>query len=301
LTEQAQQSLATIYDNFKVARAEVGELLLSMIVEDMIGQQTTVTIKGNAVTEDRIIHLNTPKVDPETGVQYLDNDVSRTMLKVTLEDVPHTPSFRRQQLQSFSEMYKSAPEDLQRVLFLQLLTLMDVPNKLETIKAVKEASQQPTPEQIQQQIQEAVDDALQKAMVDQKTQELLIKSKLTDAQVAKVQADAVKSGVEAAYAAMQAGEVIAAVPQVAPIADAVMESAGYQDPNPAGQNPNFIAPTAAPASGITMNPIKNNKTGTQIAPGGQAPTNTDPVLPAKPASPQVGQMHGIETQRADGA
>ncbi len=297
LTEQATQSLADLYDNFRVARSEVGELLLSLIVEDTADQET-VTIKGGAISEDRTIQLNVPQVDHETGMQYLDNDVQRTLMKVTLEDVPHTPSFRSQQLNAFTEVYKSAPEKYQDVLFPQLLSLMDVPNKAETIKAVKDANNQPTPEEIQQQIDQAVEQARTKDMIELKTQEIAVKGRLTDAQIAKITADAVKSGVEAAYAAMQAGEVIAAVPQVAPIADQVMASAGYQDPNPAGNNPNYLVPNE-PSQDLGINPIKNRKTGVEFTPG--IPSNTNPVLPAIPPSPQVGQMHGIETQRADGA
>jgi hypothetical protein len=297
LTEQATQSLADLYDNFRVARSEVGELLLSLIVEDTV-EQETVTIKGGAISEDRTIQLNVPQTDPDTGMQYLNNDVSRTLLKVTLEDVPHTPSFRSQQLNAFTEVYKSAPEKYQDVLFPQLLSLMDVPNKAETIKAVKDANQQPTPDEIQQQISQAVEQARTKDMIELKTQEVAIKGQLSKAQIAKITADAVKSGVEAAYAAMQAGEVIAAVPQVAPIADQVMSSAGYQDPNPAGVSPDYLA-TSAPTDNIGINPVKNRKTGMQFTPG--IPNNTNPVLPAVPTSPQEGQMHGIETQRADGA
>jgi hypothetical protein len=287
IAEQSTQSLADLYDNFRVARMEVGELLMSLVIEDMIGQQQTVTIKGNGITQDRTIHLNVPRVHPETGVKYLDNDIERTLLKVDLEEVPHTPSFRAQQLASFSEIFKSAPPEYQRVLFPQLLALMDVPNKAETLAAVKQADDQ----------LQASQAAEQQATADLKKQELDIKGRLVDGQVAKLAADGVKSGVEASYASMQAAEVIAAVPEVAPIADAVMAAAGYQEPIPSGQSPNFPGANGQPAPQLGIKPIWNRKTGTTFTPG----QNTDPVLPAKPSSPQVGQMHGIETQRADGA
>lgn len=311
LAEQSTQSLADLMDNFRVARSEVGELLLSLVVEDMGNDPQDVTLKGGAINEDRTIKLNQPTHDPETGLQYLTNDVQRTMLKVTLEDVPHTPSFRSQQLQSFTEVFKSAPEDFQRVLFPQLLSLMDVPNKEDVIKAVKDASQVPTPQEIQQQIEQAVDQALTKAQVEAKGRELDIKQQLNDAQIDKIKAETVKTGVEAQFSSMQSAEVIASVPQVAPIADALMQAAGYQMPNPGGVDPNF--PTGAPAPGIALNPIKNNRTGVQITPGG----NTDPMSPANPAqaapvgavmpspsapaTPGMGERRGIETMRPDSA
>lgn len=136
------------------------------------------------------------------------------------------------------------------------------------------------------------------AQVKQLTQQLQQKTapELIAAQVAKIDAeikkianDAVKSGVEAAYSAMQAGEVIAAIPAVAPVADKIMESAGYQPPNPVGVDPNFPQP-ALPDMG--MGPIASH--------AGLQSGNTNPMLPAPPESPQIGAMEGIETQRADG-
>lgn len=255
LAEQSTQALADLYDNFHTARTQVGELLLSMVAEDLFGVEESVIIKGEALRDDKEIKLNSRKIDPETGIAYLDNDVERTLLKVTMEDVPSTPSFKAQQLQSFSEVYKAAPESAQGALFPQLLNLLDTPNKQAIIQAVREAMQQPTPEQIQQQIKEAVDAALLKAMVEQKTRELDQKDALNEAAIKKMVAEAVKTGTESAYAAMQAGQVIATMPQVAPIADIVMKTAGYQPSTPAGVDPNFPQPegmqVTAPA--VTQN------------------------------------------------
>ena len=273
LAEQSTQSLADLYDNFRTARTEVGELLLSMIVEDMIGNPETVIIKGHAVNEDKQIQLNVSKHDPETGMQYLDNDIERTLVQVDLEEVPSTPSFRAQQLNALSEAFKSAPPEYQKIMMPYLFQLMDVPNRQQIIEAIKNIDATPTQEQIQQQIQQAVQDALQKAQIDLKNRDLDIKERGVNSQ-------AVKVGVEAAYAAMQAGQVIAQMPQVAPIADAVMQSAGYQASNPAGVDPNYPHPNVA------VPPVQQS--------------NPNPILPAPSATPGIGEMRGIETQRPDG-
>jgi len=81
---------------------------------------------------------------------------------------------------------------------------------------------------------------------------------------------------EAQYSAMQAGAQIAQIPQIAPIADIVMQNAGYQEPNPQGIDPNFPMPQAA-----------------QQLPIEQPQPNTSPQMPPVPRSP----MQGIETQR----
>ena len=68
-------------------------------------------------------------------------------------------------------------------------------------------------------------------------------------------------------------------PAVAPIADEIMRGAGYQDPSPAGADPNFPVPPAA------------------MQPQVDFPTNTSPMLPATAGT---GETAGIETQAPDG-
>lgn len=279
--EQATQSLASLMDNFKFGRAKVGELLLSLLIEDMIGKQETVVIKGNALRDDRPVDLNVPMTDPETGAQYLNNDIERIRLKVAMNDVPSTPSFRTMQLAAMSEAFKSMPQEFQVVALPHLLSLMDVPNRDELIEDIKNAQNQMTPEAVQAKVDEAVAAALQQSDHALRSRELDLKyspEKLM-AEIRKIISDTVKSGVESSYAAMQAGAQLATMPQIAPVADAIMQGAGYQAPNPAGMDPNFPVPeVAAPVV-------------PQVDPG--VVQNTSPQLPPVPQSP----MQGIETAR----
>lgn len=278
--EQATQSLASLMDNFKFGRTKVGELLLSLIIEDMLGKQEDVTIKGTALRPDRMVSLNVPQTDPDTGVQYLSNDVERIRLKVAMNDVPSTPSFRTQQLAAMSEAFKSMPQEFQVVALPHLLSLMDVPNRDELIQDIKNAQQQLTPEVVQQRIDEAVKLALQRSDHDLRARELDLKynpDKLM-AEIQKMVSETVKNGVESSFAAMQAGAQLATMPQIAPVADAVMQGAGYRSPTPAGDDPNFPTPAA-----IAVQPMPVHQ-------------NTSPQLPPVPqqgASP----MAGIETAR----
>jgi hypothetical protein len=141
-------------------------------------------------------------------------------------------------------------------------------------------------EQLQQQLEAKMPQALVDATV-----------RKMDAEVANMQAQKVEAGVTASYAAMQAAEVIAAVPQVAPIADKVMQAAGYIAPAPPGIDPNF--PNSAVAAGgagpgLTPAAAEAAQSGPVSIPGSQ---NTSPMFPPRPGTGQT----GIETQRADGA
>jgi hypothetical protein len=309
--EQAMQSLAGLMDNFKFSRAKVGELLLSMIIEDLAGKQETIIVKGNQIRDDKPVHLNVPQVDPDTQVQYMDNDVERIMLKVAMSDVPSTPSFRSQQLAAMSEAFKSMPPQYQEVALPHLLALMDVPDRDKLLEDVKNAKQQLTPEVVQQRIDEAVKIALQQSDHALRGREIelrynpdKIKAEV-DALIAKnrdVNASAVEKTMRMFFASGQSAQMLAAVPQLAPLMDALAKASGYVPPTPEGVDPN-VPVLDAPAPGITQDSVTNKKTGTGFMPGvgmEGAPGDTSPTTPANPAipaSPMTGQNQGIETAR----
>jgi hypothetical protein len=270
--EQSTQSLAFIMDNFRSARTQVGELLLAMIIEDIGTAQHTVVIEGDAVTPDREVVLNVPRVDA-SGMQYLSNDLQRTRLKVALEDVPSSNSYRGQQLNALSEAVKSMPQQYQAAVLPFLVSLMDVPFKRDVVEAIRGASQQPTEEQIKQQIQ----DALSKAGTDLKARELDIKERKADSEIKGLDASTLQTIVQAMYSAMQGGGQVAQMPMVAPIADKIMQAAGYQPPTPSGIDPNFPQP---------------NQLAIAAAPAVQK--NTSPGFPPVPQQAESG-MQGIET------
>jgi len=277
--EQSQVSLADLMDNFKEARALVGELLLALIIEDVGKEETTVVIEGDVINPARTVVLNRPEVDPMTNIVLLSNDVQRTRLKVALEDVPTSSSFRTQQLNALSESIKAAPPEVQQVVMPFLIDLMDLPRKKEVVDAIRASKGQADPEAIRTQVK-------QELMYDLKARELDIKQAESDARIKNLVAQAVQTGVTSAFAAMQAGEKIALNPMIAPIGDVVMQNAGWQPPTPAGADPNYPVPEQ-------VVPVEQ--------PGGM-PGDTSPTTPQSPMQPQsaaAGGNDGIETLRTD--
>ncbi len=297
--EQSNQSLARIMDNFRAARTQVGELLLSMIVEDLGSEETTIIIEGDAVKEDRSVHINKPEVD-ENGIAYLSNDLQRTRLKVALEDVPSSASYRGQQLNAMSEAVKSLPADYQAAMMPYMVSLMDVPFKRDIVEAIRAVEQKTSPEEIQKQVDQAVKDALAKSGHDLKTRELDIKDRKANSEIKQIDAQSVQIGVQAAFSAMQGGAQVAQMPMIAPIADAIMQGAGYQRPNPGGDDPNFPVAAQTAAMNIKSPYIQGQPDGGQVAADEAAVAappvhaNTSPEFPPVPddgSSP----MQGIET------
>ena len=97
---------------------------------------------------------------------------------------------------------------------------------------------------------------------------------LLQAQVKKTLSDAFNVNVEGLFGSMQAAEVVAAVPAVAPVADTIAKAAGYEPPAPPGQNPDIQSAGAAPAQPPGTAPA-------QQPPQGMAPAG-GPVPPAPP-------------------
>lgn len=269
--EQTNQSLGLMMDHFRNGRRQIGELLLSMIVQDIGSEQTQVVIEGDALTPDRVVVLNEPMTD-ELGGEYRNNDLMRVRLKVALEDVPSTNSYRGQQLNAMSEAIKSLPPQFQAAAMPFLASLMDVPFKRELVEALRKAGMSGDPAEVEKRVRSEVANEL-------KARELELRAAKDEAEIKKIMAQAVQIGVQAAFSAMQAGAQVAMNPAIAPVADVVMQGAGYRFPQPAGQDPNF--PTATP-------PVQNPAALPAVR-GNTSPTF--PPIPSDGASP----MGGIET------
>lgn len=299
--EQSNQSLAHIMDNFRAGRTLVGELLLAMIVEDLGDEPHTIVIEGDAVTADRAVTINKPEVD-ERGYPYLSNDLQRTRLKVALEEVPSTNSYRGQQLNAMSEAVKSMPPQYQAAVLPFLVSLMDVPFKRDVVEAIRAVDANGSPEEVEKRIQQAVQDALSKAGNDIKLRELELKERKADSEIKGMDANTVLTLIQAMFSSMQGGAQIAQMPMIAPIADKMMQGAGYQEPE-GGQDPNFPVPETTAAMNIKSPYIQGQgPAGAEVAEeDGAAPavrSNTSPTYPPVPAGAPTGQQ-GIETPRTD--
>ncbi|GDY37237.1 hypothetical protein [Acidovorax sp. NB1] len=290
--EQSQVSLADLMDNFKDARAMVGEQLMALIIEDMGKEETVVVIEGDVLNAPRTVVLNKPEVDPITNIVLLSNDVQRTRLKVALEDVPSSSSFRAQQLNALSEAVKAAPPEIQQVVMPFMIDLMDLPRKKEVVEAIRKAQGQADPEAIRNQVK-------QELMYDLKERELTIKESESDARIKQLMAQAVQTGVQAAFSAMQAGAQVAQMPMIAPIADEIMKGAGYQRPTTGGDDPDFPTPDVTAAMNI-KNPYIQGGGGAAATPEAEAEgappvrENTSPAFPPVPQEAEQG-MQGMET------
>ena len=136
LVEQGSTVLAEPNDNFRYARRLVGQQLIAMLIADLAGKTSTIAVNEGAGR--KLVYFNR-QVMTDIG-PALENDVTTAQVKVVLEDIPATPSFRAQQLQAFSRVVQSAPPAYQKVLYPAMLELSDVPNRHELADQLRQVA-----------------------------------------------------------------------------------------------------------------------------------------------------------------
>lgn len=180
LVEQGTTTLAEINDNYRFGKRMVGQALTELIVEDLGSEPAVVNVDEKFGTKKKKITLNKPSVD--NGVQMLENDVQRALVKVALEDVPSTPTYRAQQLMMLTEMTKAMPPQIQAFIVPFILESSEMPHRREVADQVRKAlgidsggqDQSFTKDQVTQMVQKAIEEF-------SKQSEIGIKQQLADA------------------------------------------------------------------------------------------------------------------------
>lgn len=234
----AQQQLALPMDNLARTRHMVANKFTGLIqqfyTEHRVYRITEQDPKTGKDVE-RSIEINKPM---ETG--EIENDLTTGDYDTVVTEQPMQVTFENSQFQQALELRK-ANVAIPDSVMVQHSTLS---RKAEIVEQMNSSQQT---------------DPLQDAKVE-----------LVRAQIRKTVTEAVNKAVEGMFSATQAANQIAAIPQVAPLADAMLRSAGFEDQDAAPIVPS--TPTGLPTAAL--------------------PGNTNPLTPANPG---VGLNAGIET------
>lgn len=242
----AQQQLAVPLDNLARTRAMLATRILELVQafydDPRVIRITETDERGREQTEE--LQLNHPTA------QGILNDLTLGEYDVVITEVPQQITFENSQFLQIIEMIdKGAP-----IPWPFVIRYSNLAQKQEIIDALERQA-------------EAQPDPLNEARIA-----------LLKAQAMKTNNEAVNKAVESLYSAIQTAGPITMNPAVAPLADTLLKSAGFQDQDAAP-----IVPEALAAPGITA-PI-------------ETPQNTNPLTPANPA---VGINAGIKTQAIEG-
>ena len=197
LVEQSTASLGELNDNYKNSRQDVGEILLSLITEDMTAMEgVEVGIKGNS-GEDKVVVLNNTAAD-DYGNTYRDNDVSRLKATVTLADVSSTATYREHVLNELLRLTQTLPPEIQAVLIESILDATDLPNKNEMVEKVRALTGGG---------KEELSEEEQAAQAQEQARIKAIEDKLIELDIAQKAADVSKTEAEAELKVTQADKI----------------------------------------------------------------------------------------------
>lgn len=201
LVEQGLNTLGETNDNYRFARRMVGEMLFSMMLEDMEGRQVAVQVGDGK--RKRVIVLNQQAVDEQTGQPTVINDTSRVRAKVVLDDIPSSPTFRLQQGQMLTQLTQGLPKELQAVLVPFLVEQMDMPNKAQIVDELRqrlglldEAAQEEAAKAKAQQEQEM--QTMQKRLATLEAADTAAGIRFKNAQADKLEAETAQIGMKPA-------------------------------------------------------------------------------------------------------
>lgn len=229
---QEQGSLATnkLFDNLRLAFQQHGEKELSLIEQFM--------------TEEKQFRITNARGTPEyvaVNDGLPENDITRTKADFVVDEAEWRASMRQAAVAELLQLAQGLPPQVTLTILDLLVENMDIPNRDEIVKRIRQITgqrdpdaEQPTPEEMQQ---------MQAAAMQQQMMMQMAAAELAEKQgrAAKAQADAVlaaaragreqtqtvREGIGAMMDATEAAAATALMPGIAPLADGLLQEAGW--------------------------------------------------------------------------
>lgn len=222
--EQGSMSTSKLFDNLRFAVQTQGEKTLSLVEQYFTDQ------KQFRITNQRM----TPEyIDINDGLP--ENDITRSKADFIISDAEWRASLRQAQTEQLMEMMTRMPPEVALVMLDLVVESMDIPNREELVKRIRQATGQRDPDateltpeekqaeqakQQQAQFQQQVAEANLRGMVAKAVKDEMTAQK-TMVDMANTNVDTQKAAVEAAQTAMIA-------PSILPVADALLKESGFK-------------------------------------------------------------------------
>jgi hypothetical protein len=254
LQDQGSIVTAALFDNMRLAIQLQSEIQLSLM-EQFYTAAKVVRIVG----ENKPVEWLKINQWDEQAAQFI-NDITKSKADFIVSEQDFKASIRQAMFESMMELISKLEPQVGLALLDMVIDFADVPNKEELVARIRkingqiDPSRKPTPEEqqaaqdkqqkaaaVEQMQMETVQAQLDKIKADAKASDA--KAQTAVSMIQKAAADAIKTLTTASYEALQAAQIVATVPNVTPIADAILAGAGYQDQG--GQDPNIPEPSGA--------------------------------------------------------
>jgi hypothetical protein len=292
--QQDQGSLATseLPDNLRLAKQLAGRLRLSHI-EQFMTEKQVIRIVG----EGQPVQWVTVNDAQEDGSVL--NDIANSEADYIIGERDYRETYAQAAMEQMMELLGKiatyAPQVVMNVLDL-VIDSAEIKNKDEWVARIRKLNGQrdptkaPTPEDQAAQQQGEAEAKAQKQMQMDTMQAGLDKLR---GEVSKLDTEAMLKRVESMFSALQAAQIVAMNPTVAPVADTIAAGAGFKDQ--AGQDPNLPQPTAP----VEQVPAPMSDMGNPISAPVQQEQGIDPAMtpqaPPDSATGLEGMQQGIET------
>lgn len=155
LVEQGTVTLSKLLDNYKFARQLVHELLLANIVSDIGNTEKQVRINVNSPKKTKTIVLN-ERITDEFNKTKINNSVLRTKMRVVIDDVANTASYRQQLNLQLMQMVGQMPPEFQAPLLEMVVETSDLDNRDEVLQQIRKINGSVDPAELSPEEQEAI-------------------------------------------------------------------------------------------------------------------------------------------------
>jgi hypothetical protein len=257
LQDQGGIVTAKLFDNMRLAIQMQSELQLSLI-EQYYTLEKVIRIVGE---KKPIEWVPINRYDPDTN-RFI-NDIQASKADFIVSEQDFKASMREAMFESMMDLASKLPPEVAMALLDVIVDMSDVPNKDEMVKRIRAINGQTDPERkpTEEELAAKQQADAKKAELEQiqfetlraemmkaqgEAQKVLAEVSKMAAETQKIVQSAIEMGVKAAYEALQAAQIVSTVPNVTPVADAILAGAGYQDEN--GQDPNIPSPAVDPAA-----------------------------------------------------
>lgn len=224
-----------LFDNLHHSIQLQGEKQLSLIEQFYDSEKTFRIIgeSGKADYED----INTPEYDPVSGQVVIKNDMTAEQSDFVINTADFRQTVREAQAEAMLERIGQMPPEMAIQLLDLAVDSMDIPNKEEWLKRIRsmnghtDPDEKPTPEEQQQaaaaEQAAAEEKRIQTEAIEAKTDRDRAAAEQARAQAEAALAEATENKLEAMHDATEVAVNMLTMPNVAPIVDSLMESAGF--------------------------------------------------------------------------
>lgn len=229
--QQGSLLTAEPFDNIMQARQLEGEITLSLAEQCHVDPMTFAYRTEGKKAE--YIAINQP--DPNNPGQYL-NDITKRKATFVIGEAPWQQSLAESSFEAMmamlGEIGKVAPAVVTSVLDLAFELHPSLPKKHAILRRIRQATGVDDPDEADTpQAQQAREQKAKMAQMQFELQMAQVRADVRKAEATgeKITAEAMSKRLEALYIAAQAAQILTTAPQIAPVADELAMSTGFQD------------------------------------------------------------------------